>query len=103
MHKFTPFPKARVVKFTNPVNMEQNIQEIIPGFDGKKKQLTAWLTTVKTTLDLCRNSVTPEIFSVYEQTAINKIEGKARDTICVNGNPANFEEVAEILQNVYAR
>lgn len=58
---------------------------------------------MKTTLDLFRNSVTPEIFSVYEQTAINKIEGKARDTICVNGNPANFEEVAEILQNVYAR
>jgi len=74
---------------------------VIPGFDGNKKQLIGWLTTVKKTLDLFKNNVAPEIFSVYEQTVINKIEGKARDTICVNGNPTTFDEVADILQNVY--
>lgn len=75
---------------------------IIPSFDGNKKQLTAWLTTVRRTLSLFTNNTTPpELLAIYEQTIINKIEGRARDTICVNGNPSTFEEAAEILQSVY--
>ena len=53
------------------------------------------------TLDLFRFSVTPELFVVYEQTIINKIEGKANDTICVNEHPTTLDEVAEVLLHVY--
>lgn len=42
-----------------------------------------------------------DVYSIYEQTIINKIEGKARDTICVNGDPTTFVEVAEILRAIY--
>lgn len=73
----------------------------IPTYDGNKKQLSAWLSTAERTLDLFRDRVTAQVFNVYEQTVINKIEGKARDTICVNGNPTNFTEVAEILCSIY--
>lgn len=73
----------------------------IPTFDGNKRQLSAWLSTAERTLNLFRERVAVEVFNVYEQTVINKIEGKARDTICVNGNPSTFEEAAGILRAIY--
>lgn len=74
---------------------------MIPSFDGNKRQLSHWLDTARRALNLCRPHVAPDLFAVYEQAVINKIEGKARDMICVNGNPTTFDEVAEILQSVY--
>ena len=73
----------------------------IPSFDGNKKQLNSWLTTAERTLRLFRDRVSDDVYSLYEQTIINKIEGKARDTICVNGDPITFTEVAEILRTMY--
>lgn len=73
----------------------------VPIYDGNKKQLSAWLSTAERTLNLFRERVAVDVFSIYEQTIINKIEGKARDTICVNGNPTTFVEVAEILRAIY--
>lgn len=73
----------------------------IPTFDGNKKQLSAWLATAERTLQLFRERVTPDAFSIHEQTIINKVEGKARDTICVNGNPTTFAEVATVLRAIY--
>lgn len=70
-------------------------------YDGNKKQLSAWLSTAERTLNLFRERVPVDVFSIYEQTIINKIEGKARDTICVNGNPTTFADVAEILRSIY--
>lgn len=73
----------------------------VPIYDGNKKQLSAWLSTAERTLNLFRERVPVDVYSIYEQTIINKIEGKARDTICVNGNPTTFVEVAEILRAIY--
>ena len=73
----------------------------IPPFDGNKKQLVSWLATARKTLNLFRNLVSEEVMNLYEQSIINKIDGRARDTICVNGNPTTFEGVAEILESVY--
>lgn len=73
----------------------------IPSFDGNKKQLASWLATARKTLNLFRNLVSEEVMTLYEQSIINKIDGRARDTICVNGNPTTFEQVAEILESVY--
>lgn len=73
----------------------------IPSFDGNKKQLSSWLTSARRTLDLFRPLVAAETLAVYEQAIINKIDGKARDTICVSGNPSTFEEVATVLESVY--
>lgn len=73
----------------------------IPSFDGNKKQLASWLATAQKTLAIFENIVTPAVYSVYEQTIINKIEGKARDTICVNGNPSSFDEVSAVLKAIY--
>lgn len=73
----------------------------IPSFEGSKKQLASWLTTVRKTLRLYQSLVSAEVLALYEQAIINKIDGRARDTICVNGNPTTFEEVADILESVY--
>lgn len=75
--------------------------KIIPTFDGNKKQLSAWLSTAERTLNLFRTRVSVDVFNIYEQSVINKIEGKARDTVCVNGNPSTFTEVADILRSIY--
>lgn len=73
----------------------------IPTFDGNKKQLSAWLATVERTLQHFEGKVTPDVLSIYEQAIINKIDGKARDTICVNGNPTTIDEVTTILKAIY--
>uniref|UniRef100_A0AB38Z2M0 Gag protein n=1 Tax=Breu errantivirus TaxID=3078398 RepID=A0AB38Z2M0_9VIRU len=73
----------------------------LPSYDGNKRQLNAWLTTAMNTLDLFKDRVTQEAMTMYEQIIINKIEGKARDTICANGNPTKLVDVAEILKAVY--
>ena len=69
----------------------------LPSFDGKKKQASAWVQTVRRTLDLFRNRVSPETLLMYEQCIINKVIGEARDTLCSNGNPQTFEEAANVL------
>lgn len=69
----------------------------LPSFDGKKKQASAWVQTVRRTLEMFRNRVPAETLSMYEQCIINKVEGDARDTLCSNGNPQTFEEAASIL------
>lgn len=73
----------------------------LPTFDGKKKQATAWVQTVRTTLSRFRNRVSEDSLEMYEQCIINKVIGEARDTLCSNGNPQSFEEAAKILLNSY--
>lgn len=73
----------------------------LPTFDGKKKQATAWVQTVRTTLDRFRNRVSEEIIEMYEQCVINKVIGEARDILCSNGNPQTFEEAARVLLNSF--
>lgn len=70
-------PAVREVAQTDIFRIPDPIKTI-PTFDGNKKQLSAWLTTAERTLELFRARVTQDAFSIYGQTIINKIEGKAR-------------------------
>lgn len=74
------------------------IKHGISKFDGNKKQLNAWLTNVETTLDILRPHYSDAQNMMFLQTIINgKIEGKAKDKLCTNGNPTTFEQVKAIL------
>lgn len=69
----------------------------IPTFDGNRKQLNAWLNTAETTLARFEPLVTDEVYEIYVQAVFNKIEGHAKNTICLAGNPSTFAEVKTIL------
>lgn len=71
----------------------------IPRFDGNRKQLSAWLATAENTLMVFKDLVTDCQFSIFTTAIINKIEGRAKDIICLAGNPQSFEEIKEILTN----
>lgn len=71
----------------------------IPTFDGNRKQLSAWLTTAENTLNLFRPHVDDTLYGVYVTAVLNKIQGKAKDVICLAGNPQEFETIKEILTN----
>lgn len=77
--------------------------KFVPSYDGNKKTLNNWIHSAETALNLYRNDprVTPEVFSVYEQTLVNKIEGKARETVCVNSNNISFNEAKTLLLTIY--
>lgn len=68
-------------------------------YDGNRKQLSAWLVTAKDTLDELQPHVTANQYKMYVRAVLNKIEGKAKDILCLAGNPQDFEDVAEILTN----
>lgn len=71
----------------------------IPRFDGNRKQLSAWLTTAENTLSVFKDLVPVNQYEIFVTAVINKIEGKAKDIICLAGNPQKFDEVKEILTN----
>lgn len=68
----------------------------LPSFDGNRKQLSQWLATARRTLDLFRD-VPDAQQQMYLQAVINKLEGKARDIVCIAGDITTFEEVQNIL------
>ena len=45
--------------------------------------------------------VSTAVYAMYEQIVINKVEGKARDSSCVNGNPTSFDVVIEVLNATF--
>lgn len=69
----------------------------IPSFDGNRKQLTAWIKTVEDTLGVFEPLVPDQQFNLYLQAVNNKIEGRAKDVLCLAGNPRTFNEVKQIL------
>lgn len=71
----------------------------IPRFDGNRKQLTAWLATAENTLAVFKDHVSDCQYSIFVTAILNKIEGKAKDIICLAGNPQSFNEIKEILIN----
>lgn len=74
------------------------IKHGISKFDGNKKQLNAWLSSVETTLQQLQPYYTDDQNAMFLRTIINgKIEGRAKDKLCANGNPTTFEEVKSIL------
>lgn len=73
----------------------------IPLFDGNKMHLASWIATAKKTLSMYQPIVSTAVYAMYEQIVINKVEGKARDSLCVNGNPTSFDEVIEVLNATF--
>lgn len=69
----------------------------IPGYDGNKKQLASWLRTVETTLNRYDGMINEATSEIYLQTIINKLDGKARDTVCLAGEINSFNQLREIL------
>lgn len=69
----------------------------IPHYDGNRKQLSAWLKTAEDTLLVFQPLVSEQQFTLYIQSVLNKIEGKAKDIICLAGNPQSFLEIKNIL------
>lgn len=69
----------------------------IPKYEGNRKQLTAWLQTAEDTLRVFAPLVTEAQFTLYLQCVLNKIEGKAKDILCLAGNPKTFEQIKVIL------
>lgn len=71
----------------------------LPVFEGNRKQLSAWLTTAENTLNLFKDRVNDTLFNMYVTAVTNKIQGKAKDIICLAGNPQDFNAIKEILTN----
>lgn len=71
----------------------------VPIFDGNKKQLHAWLNTAENALAIFDGKVQPAVFRMYEDAINNKIQGRAKDALCLEGNPTGFSEIKEILIN----
>lgn len=71
----------------------------LPTYDGNRRQLAAWLATAKDTLDTLEPLVTPTQYKMYVRAVLNKIEGKAKDVLCLAGNPQDFDDVSELLTN----
>ena len=71
----------------------------LPHYDGSKRQLHAWLTTAEDTLNYFKGKVDPSIFKMYVTAVTNKIERKAKDILCLSGNPQEFDSIKDILTN----
>lgn len=71
----------------------------LPHFEGNRKQLHAWLTTAEETLDYFKAAVSPQLFRMYVTAVTNKIEGRAKDILCLAGNPQDFDTIKSTLIN----
>ena len=69
----------------------------IPIFSGNKRELHTWLRTAERTLNLFRPVANDQQLTLYLQAILNKIEGKAREIVCLAGEIQNFEELRTIL------
>lgn len=71
----------------------------IPSFDGNPKQLNAWIISAENTLKIFKPLVPVNVFAIYEQSVIHKLQGKAKDAICMAQYPLTFEETKRILKS----
>lgn len=91
----TPTPRQN---FENLFRIPDPIKSL-PTYDGNRRQLSAWISTAKNTLEAFKAHVTEVQFNMYTTAVLNKIEGKAKDILCLAGNPQHFDDVADILTN----
>lgn len=71
--------------------------KLLPEFDGNRRQLSAWLETAEQTLELFQGQVTQAQNKIFFNIVKNKVTGRAKDALCVGGNPQTFEEMKHIL------
>jgi hypothetical protein len=70
----------------------------IQSFDGSKKHLATWLNLVERALRKFDNpAVTDQQRETFFDAVINKLEGRAREVVCLAGNINNFDELKIIL------
>lgn len=69
----------------------------IPEYDGNRKQLNAWLQTAEDTLRVFVPLVSEPQIKLYVQAVSNKIKGRAKDALCLAGNPQSFQEIKTVL------
>lgn len=69
----------------------------LPPFNGNRRQLPSWLRTAESTLNLFKEIVPDAQFTMYLQAVLNKIEGKARDVMCLAGPIGTFDELRNLL------
>lgn len=84
-----------IFKIPDPIKM-------LPTFDGNSKQLNHWLTTAEEALNAFENYVTPLQFKMYVTAVTNKIQGKAKDIICLAGSPDDLTSIKEVLVKAIA-
>lgn len=91
-------PRVTENNFENLFRIPDPIKSL-PSYDGNRRQLTAWISTARNTLEAFLPHVTENQYRMYTTAVLNKIEGKAKDILCLAGNPQNFDDVEDILTN----
>ena len=71
--------------------------KLLQSYDGNRRQLNAWLSTAEETLGELRPFVSEKVYKIYVTAVSNKITGKAKDILCLAGNPNSFEDIKSIL------
>lgn len=69
----------------------------IPTYNGNRPQLKFWLDNAEKTLNTFKPLVPAGLFNIYLQAVINKLEGKAKDLICLADNINSFTDIKETL------
>lgn len=70
--------------------------KLLPNFEGNKKTLQHWINAAEKALSLYATA-TPQQKQVYFQAVVNKLEGKARDCICLAGEINSFVQLKKVL------
>lgn len=73
----------------------------IPSYDGSRRQLQSWVSSVENTLIIFKDLVNTQTYQIYVQAILNKITGAAKDAICLAGNPSDFDDVKSILVETF--
>lgn len=68
----------------------------LPTFEGNKRRLQHWLNSVEKALHLYETA-TPRQKNVYFQSVLNKLEGKAKDCVCLAGEVETLEQLRKVL------
>ena len=71
-------------------------------YDGNKKQLFAWFKTAENALNIFKGNVHYAVYQMYEDAISNKIQGRAKDALCLEGNPTDFQDIKEILTKTFS-
>lgn len=71
----------------------------IPPFDGSRRYLLSWVNMAESTLNLFKDHVSETVYKVYVTAVANKLQARARDIICLAGNPTDFETIKQLLIN----
>ena len=73
----------------------------LPTFDGNKRETQAWIQDTEKTLNLFKPYEDEPLYAQILRAVKNKIIGNAREVLIAAGNPNEWSEIKEILENSY--